>query len=155
MAMSDRGPAPKIRVLFLCIRNSARSQMAEAFLRSYAGDRYEAYSAGVSPGEIHPLTRKVMSEVGIDISGQHSKSLREYMGRIHFGWLITVCSQAEKECPTSFPGIARRAAWEFEDPAAFVGTDEEKLAKFREVRDRIEQKVKDWVNAQAKEQSRA
>ena len=90
----------KMRVLFLCTANSARSQMAEAFLRSYAGDRYEAYSAGLEPKEIHPLTKKVMDEIGIDISGQYSKSLKDYMGKIHFGYLITVCADADEKCPT-------------------------------------------------------
>ncbi len=153
--MSNGSPVNKTRVLFLCIHNSARSQMAEAFLRSYAGDRYEVYSAGVRPDEIHPLTRQVMSEVGIDLRDQRSKSLNEYMGRIHFGWLVTVCSQGEKECPTSFPGISRRAAWDFQDPATFVGTDEEKLAKFRQIRDQIRRKVEDWVDTQVKEQARS
>ena len=102
----------KIRVLFLCTTNSARSQMAEAFLRSYAGDKYEAYSAGVEPKEIHPLTRKVMDEIGIDISSQHSKALKDYMGKIHFGYLITVCSEADAKCPTTFPGMGQRVRWD-------------------------------------------
>jgi arsenate reductase len=101
--MSNESPVSKTRVLFLCIHNSARTQMAEAFLRSYAGDRYEAYSAGVRPDDIHPLTRKVMSEAGVDIRDQHSKALKDYMGRIHFGWLITVCCQAEKDMRGSCP----------------------------------------------------
>ena len=120
----------KTKVLFLCVSNSARSQMAEAFLRSYAGDKYEAYSAGVEPKEIHPLVRTVMAEIGIDISGQRSKAFREYMGRVHFGYLITVCSEAEERCPRTFPGIGQRLHWDFEDPAAFKGTDEDTLNKF-------------------------
>ncbi len=136
----------KIRVLFLCTTNSARSQMAEAFLRSYAGDRYEAYSAGVEPKEIHPLTRKVMDEISIDISGQHSKALKDYMGKIHFGYLITVCSEADAKCPTTFPGMGQRVRWELEDPAQFVGTEEEKLKRFREIRDEIGKKVEEWVD---------
>ena len=136
----------KIRVLFLCTTNSARSQMAEAFLRSYAGDRYEAYSAGVKPKEIHPLTRKVMDEISIDISGQHSKALKDYMGKIHFGYLITVCSEADAKCPTTFPGMGQRVRWELEDPAQFVGTEEEKLKRFREIRDEIGKKVEEWVD---------
>jgi arsenate reductase len=92
----------KIRVLFLCTTNSARSQMAEAFLRTSAGDRYEAFSAGLDPKEIHPLTRKVMAEVDIDISQQYPKALKDYMGKIHFGYLITVCSEADERCPTTF-----------------------------------------------------
>ena len=136
----------KIRVLFLCTTNSARSQMAEAFLRSYAGDKYEAYSAGVEPKEIHPLTRKVMDEIGIDISSQHSKALKDYMGKIHFGYLITVCSEADAKCPTTFPGMGQRVRWDIEDPAQFVGTEEEKLKKFREIRDEIRKKIEEWVD---------
>jgi arsenate reductase (thioredoxin) len=138
----------KIKVLFLCTANSARSQMAEAFLRSYAGDRYEAYSAGIEPKEIHPLTKKVMDENGIDISEQKSKALKEYMGKMHFGYLITVCNEADEKCPTTFPGMGQRLRWQFEDPVKFVGTEEQKLAKFREIRDQIKLKVKEWVDNQ-------
>ncbi|MGD1118875.1 MAG: arsenate reductase ArsC [Dehalococcoidales bacterium] len=140
----------KIKVLFLCTSNSARSQMAEAFLRSYAGDKYEAYSAGVEPKEIHPLTREVMNEIGIDISGQYSKALKDYMGRVHFGYLITVCSDADEKCPSTFPGMGLRLHWSFEDPARLIGTKEEQLRKFREIRDQISQKVRAWVDEQAK-----
>ncbi len=138
----------KVKVLFLCVSNSARSQMAEAFLRSYAGDRFEAYSAGIEPKDIHPLTRTAMDEVGIDISGQRSKSLKEYMGRVHFGYLITVCSEADEKCPTTFPGMGQRLRWDFEDPAGLVGTEDAKLNKFREIRDRIRNKVHEWVDRQ-------
>ena len=137
----------KAKVLFLCATNSARSQMAEAFLRTDAGDTYEAYSAGVDPKEIHPLTRKVMDEVGVSISGQRSKSLREYMGQVHFGYLITVCREAEESCPSTFPGIGQRLHWDIEDPAALVGSEDEKLNKFREVRDIVRTRVNDWVDS--------
>jgi arsenate reductase len=137
----------KIRVLFLCTSNSARSQMAEAFLRAYAGDKYEAFSAGLEPREIHPLARKVMAEVGIDISHQRPKALKDYMGRVHFGYLITVCAQAEKKCPSTFPGMGQRLHWDIEDPAGFAGPEEEKLNKFREIRDIVKQKVQDWVDS--------
>ncbi len=138
----------KTRVLFLCTSNSARSQMAEAFLRSYAGDRYEAYSAGLEPKEIHPLTKKVMDEIGIDISGQYPKALKDYMGKVHFGYLIAVCSEADEKCPTTFPGMGQRLRWGFEDPAKFVGTEGEKLNKFREIRDQIRKRVQEWVDSQ-------
>jgi arsenate reductase len=138
----------KIRVLFLCTSNSARSQMAEAFLRSYAGDRYEAYSAGFEPKKIHPLIKRVMDEIGIDISDQYSKPLKDYTGRIHFGYLITVCSEADEKCPTTFPGMGQRLHWNFEDPAKFVGTEEEKLNKFREIRDQIRKRIQEWVDNQ-------
>jgi arsenate reductase len=138
----------KIKVLFLCTSNSARSQMAEAFLRYYAGDRYETYSAGLEPKEIHPLAKKVMDEIGIDISGQHSKALKEYMGKVHFGYLITVCSDADEKCPTTFPGMGQRLRWSFEDPARFTGTEEEKLQKFRQIRDQIKLKIQSWLAGQ-------
>jgi arsenate reductase len=138
----------KTPVLFLCTSNSARSQMAEAFLRAYAGDRYQAYSAGLEPREIHPLTRKVMAEVGIDISRQHSKALKDYMGRVHFGYLITVCAQAEQKCPSAFPGMGQRLHWDIEDPAQFAGSDKEELDKFREIRDIVKKRVQDWVDSQ-------
>ncbi len=134
------------RVLFLCTGNSARSQMAEAFLRHYAGDEFEAHSAGLEPKGVNPLTIKVMNEVGIDISGQSSKGLDTYLGKVLFQYLITVCDDADKNCPTVWPGVNTRMHWSFEDPARFEGLDEEKLAKFRQVRDLIEQKIIAWVN---------
>jgi arsenate reductase (thioredoxin) len=137
----------KTRVLFLCTGNSARSQMAEAFLRSIAGDKYEVFSAGLEPTEIHPLTKKVLTETGIDINNQYSKALKDYMGRIHFGYLITVCSEADKNCPSTFPGMGHRIHWNIEDPVKFVGTEEEKLAKFREIRDVVKTKVQEWVSS--------
>jgi arsenate reductase len=135
----------KVKVLFLCTGNSARSQMAEAFLRKYGGDEFEAYSAGLEPKPIHPYTKRVMEEVGIGLSGQHSKHVKEYMGKVLFGYLVTVCNEAEESCPTTFPGIGQRLHWSFEDPVAFVGSDDERLAKFREVRDQIEQRIKAWL----------
>ncbi len=138
----------KARVLFLCIGNSARSQMAGAFLRKYGGDEFEAYSAGLEPKGISPYTNRVMEEVGISLSGQHSKHVKEYMGKIHFAYVIIVCDEAEKQCPRTFPGIVQRLQWSFEDPAAFVGPEDEKLAKFREVRDRIERTIKEWLSGQ-------
>ena len=136
------------RVLFLCTGNSARSQMAEAFLRKYGGENYEAHSAGLEPKGLNPLTIQVMSEIGIDISGQRSKGVSEYLGKVLFQYLVTVCDNAEKNCPTTWPGISNRMHWSFEDPAAFEGTDEKKLVKFREIRDQIEKRVKDWLAEQ-------
>jgi arsenate reductase len=134
----------KIKVLFLCTGNSARSQMAEAILRQHGGDRFEAFSAGLDPKPINPLTMKVMAETGYDMSAQTSKMLTQFMGKAHFGYLITVCSQAEDRCPI-FPGMGVRLHWPFEDPAAFQGTDEEKLAKFREICDLIDTKIRSWL----------
>ena len=135
----------KQRVLFLCTGNSARSQMAEAFLRKYGGERFEAFSAGLEPKAINPLTIQVMSEAGIDVSGQRSKGINEFLGKVLFQYLITVCDDAEKNCPTVWPGVNQRLHWSFEDPAKFEGTDEQKLAKFRQVCDLIDAKVKAWL----------
>jgi arsenate reductase len=138
----------KERVLFLCTGNSSRSQMAEAFLRKNGSDRFEAFSAGLEPKGMNPMTIKVMSEVGIDVSSQHSKGVAEYLGKVLFQYLITVCDDAEKNCPTVWPGVNKRLHWSFEDPAAYEGSDEEKLAKFREIRDQIDEKVQAWLVAQ-------
>jgi arsenate reductase len=135
----------KQRVLFLCTGNSARSQMAEALLRKYAGDVFEPHSAGLEPKGLNPLTVQVMREVGIDISDQQSKGIEIYLGKVLFQYLITVCDDAEQNCPTVWPGVNTRMHWSFADPAEFEGTEEEKLAHFREVRDLIEQKIKAWV----------
>ncbi len=134
----------KPKVLFLCTGNSARSQMAEGFLRQYAGDRFEVFSAGLEPGFINPLTIQVMEEKGVDMSGHYSKGLDQFLGKVHFAYLITVCSRADEKCPI-FPGMGQRLHWPFEDPAAFQGGPEEKLTKFREVRDEIEAKVKEFA----------
>ena len=134
----------KIRVLFLCTGNSARSQMAEAFLRRLGGDRYEAFSAGLEPKEIHPLTRQVMAEIGYDLEGHRAKSLTEYLGKAHFGYLVTVCDRAEQKCPI-FPGMGQRLHWSFDDPAAAEGSEEERLAVFRRVRDEIQTRIAAWL----------
>ena len=133
------------RVLFLCSGNSARSQMAEAFLRHDAGDRFEVYSAGVEPKPIHPLTERVMAEVGLPLEGHYSKPLTLYMGKVHFTYLITVCAAANEHCPRTFPGMGHRLHWEFEDPAAFEGDEEDKLNRFRVVRDQIRDQIQRWV----------
>jgi arsenate reductase len=138
----------KQRILFLCTGNSARSQMAEAFLRTYAGEHFEAYSAGLEPTGLNPLTVKVMNEVGIDVSGQKSKGVDTYLSKMLFQYLITVCDDADKNCPTVWPGVNTRMHWSFQDPARIEGTEEEKLAKFREVRDLIENRIKAWLAEQ-------
>jgi arsenate reductase len=119
--------------------------MAEAFLREYTDDRFEAYSAGLEPSVINPNVRRVMEEIGLDLRGQYSKDVAKYMGKKHFGYLITVCANAEKRCPSVFPGLGQRLHWPFEDPAAFEGPEEEKLEKFREVRDQIDQRIRAWL----------
>lgn len=139
----------KQRVLFLCTGNSARSQIAEAFLRKYGSDRFEAHSAGLEPKGLNPFTVKVMQEIGIDVSGQTSKGVDTYLGKTLFQYLVTVCDDADKNCPTVWPGVSNRMHWSFQDPATAEGTEEEKLAKFREVRDLIEVKIKEWLAEQS------
>lgn len=134
----------KSKVLFLCTGNSARSQMAEAFLRQYGGDRFDVYSAGLEPSVLNPLTVQVMEEIGVDMSGHYSKSLIQYLGKEHFGYLITVCDRAEAKCPV-FPGMGVRLHWGFEDPAAFQGSAADKLEKFRQVREQIRTAVQNWL----------
>jgi len=138
----------KTRLLFLCTGNSARSQMAEAFMRKYAGDRFEVYSAGLEPKALSPFMLRVMEEAGFDMSGHRSKGLGEYLGRVNFEYLVTVCDEAERNCPTFLPGVDHRLHWSFEDPAKFEGSDEQKLARFRQVRDLIEARVRTWLSEQ-------
>ncbi len=134
----------KTNVMFLCSGNSCRSQIAEAFLRKYSSDLFHVYSAGLEPKGIDPMTLEVMQEVGVDISSQKSKGVLDFIGRMHFGYLITVCSRAEEICPI-FPGVSFRLYWPFEDPVKFKGPDSERRIKFRQVRDDIEKKIIQWV----------
>ncbi len=135
------------RVLFLCTGNSARSQMAEGLLRHFAGDRFEVYSAGLDPKPVNPYAIQAMRDIGIDISGHQSKSVMDYLGHVHMSYVITVCSNAEERCPI-FPFSTQRIHWPFEDPAAFVGSEAETLAKFCEVRDQISTRLQLWLNEQ-------
>ena len=134
-----------IKVLFLCTGNSCRSQMAEAWLRELGGDRFEVYSAGLEPHGVNPNTIVVMEELGIDMSGHRSKQLDEYIGKVNFDYLITVCGNADERCPY-FPGMGARMHWPFQDPAAFVGPEDEKLDFFRKVRDQIKEKIQSWLD---------
>jgi len=135
----------KRNVLFLCTHNSARSQMAEAFLRKYAGDKFDVYSAGLEPTEIDPMTHEVMREVGIAMEGQYAKGVETYLGKLLVNHLIIVCEMANSRCPHSWPGVYERLFWPFDDPAAMEGSHEERLQKFRQIRDQIEQRVKSWL----------
>jgi arsenate reductase (thioredoxin) len=139
----------KSKVLFLCTGNSARSQMAEGLLRTLAGERFEVFSAGTEPrGTILPAVQEVMREVGIDISSQWSKSVMEYMGRVNFGYVITVCNDAEENCPAVFLNMGIHEHWPFDDPAKFAGDDEQRLANTRRVRDEIEKHLRFWLTEQ-------
>jgi arsenate reductase len=134
------------RVLFVCIHNSARSQMAEAFLNSLAGDRFEAESAGLEPGSLNPLAVEAMKEIGIDITGNKTKSVFDFIrqGKL-FHYVITVCDETSGgRCPI-FPGYASRLHWNFPDPSALEGTYEKKLEKTREIRDQIMAKTEAWI----------
>ncbi len=137
----------KQSVLFLCTGNSCRSQMAEALLRERAGDRFVAFSAGTEPKGVHPLTIQVLKEIGIDTSKLRSKDVSEYLGQLAIHHLIVVCQNADGSCPGSIPGMLDRQFWPFDDPPAFEGTDAEKLEKFREVRDQIDQRIQQWLAA--------
>jgi arsenate reductase len=114
----------KSRVIFICTGNSARSQMAEAFLRTIAGERFEVHSAGVEPkGFILPEVYTVMKELGVDMEGQRSKSVTDYLGKLHFAHVITVCGDAEKNCPVIFLNMGNHEHWPFDDPAFLVGVN--------------------------------
>jgi len=131
------------RVLFVCTHNSARSQMAEGFLRHLGGDAFEAASAGTEPGELHPLAVEVMAEAGIDISGQRAKAVDDFV-RQRFDYVITVCDDAREACPF-FPGAARRLHWSLPDPSAASGSREERLSVFRAVRDEVRRRVEEFL----------
>lgn len=135
------------RVLILCTGNSARSQMAEGLFRQAAGDRYQVFSAGTKPSGVRPEAIAVMREIGIDISGQRSKSVDEFLGE-ELDLVITVCDNANESCPV-FPGRTRRLHWPFEDPAAVVGAEEQRIAAFRAIRDRIHQRIKVFLTGDA------
>jgi arsenate reductase len=135
----------KKKVLFVCIHNSARSQMAEAFLNQVCGDEFEAHSAGLEPGKLNPVVVAAMAEAGLDISMNQTKSVFDMFksGKI-FAYAITVCDEASAErCPI-FPGVTKRLHWSFPDPSNFSGSSEKVLQKTREVRDSIKRRVEEW-----------
>ena len=131
------------RVLFLCTRNSARSQMAEGWLRALGGARYDVESAGTEATRVHPLAIRAMGEVGIDLAGHRSKTLDRFRDD-RWDWVITVCDDANERCPI-FPGAVRREHWSFQDPSRAVGSDDERLTTFRAVRDQIRARVEGWL----------
>jgi len=133
----------KCRVLILCTGNSARSQMAEGLLRNESGEQFEVWSAGTRPTQVRHEAIEVMREVGIDISGQRSKSVNEFAGQ-RFDYVITVCDNAKQNCPF-FPGKAERLHWSFSDPAEAKGTWDERLAEFRRVRDQIREQFHEFA----------
>ena len=135
---------PKKKLLVLCTGNSARSQMAEGLLRHEGGDRFEVYSAGTKPSRVRDEAIAVMAEIGIDISGQRSKSVDEFVGQ-DLDFVITVCSHAHQACPV-FPGNVKRLHWPFDDPAVVQGSEDVRLAAFRKVRDQIHGRIIVFLN---------
>ena len=133
----------KTRVLFLCTHNSARSQMAEGFLRAMAGDRFEAQSAGTEKTSVNPMAIRVMAERGIDLGG-HASKVYDGLMQERWDYLVTVCDDANERCPF-VPGSVKRLHWSFEDPSRARGTEEERLRVFRRVRDQIEQRLAEWL----------
>ena len=135
----------KKKVLFVCIHNSARSQMAEAFLNQICGAEFEAHSAGLEPGTLNPIVVEAMKEIGIDISANKTKAVSDFTkpGE-NFAFVVTVCDEASAErCPV-FPGVTTRLHWGFPDPSAAIGNREDKLAQTRIIRDAIKKRVKNW-----------
>lgn len=123
------------KVLFVCVHNSARSQMAEGLANSLSGGKLRAWSAGSTPTQVHPLAVKAMAEIGVDVSGQESKSFADVANR-EFDYVITLCGEGDVICPV-FPGVAKRLHWPQPDPAAAKGSEEARLGVFREVRDAL------------------
>ena len=145
----------KQRVLFVCVHNSARSQMAEELLRKAAGDRFEAESAGLDPGTLNPYAVTALKEEGIDISGKKTVSAFDLLkqGR-YYTYVITVCDKTSAETCPIFPGCRERFHWSFPDPSKFTGTDEEIMERVREVRDSIKDRIASWVVSVERERSK-
>ena len=130
-------------VLFICTGNTARSQMAQVLLEHHAGDRFKVTSAGLEPGEINPLTVRVLEERGLPTGHLQAKGVKPLLGE-HFTYVVTVCDRAEANCPI-FPHASYRLSWAFDDPAAAQGSEEERLNVFRRVRDEIETRIQVWL----------
>ena len=140
----------KKKIMFVCIHNSARSQMCEAFVRHYAGDTYEVHSSGIEKGKLNEDVVQVMTELGISMEGHYAKRAQEYILRNEaFDYVITVCDESNAErCPI-FPGDHQRLHWGFSDPSAIQGSKEERLPRIRIIRDEIHQKILLWLKENA------
>jgi arsenate reductase len=143
MRGSERPPVTRRRVLFLCTHNSARSQMAEGWLRALGSDRFEAASAGTEATRVHPLAIAAMGEIGVDLRGHASKTLDRFVAA-PWDHVITVCDAANESCPV-FPAAAARLHWSFDDPSRATGTGDERLAAFRRTRDEIGRRIRGWL----------
>jgi arsenate reductase (thioredoxin) len=138
----------KIKVLFVCIHNSARSQMAEAFLKLYGRDKFEVESAGIEPGKLNPIVVEVMLELGIDILNNKTKDVNDFIKRgSTFNYVITVCDETSAERCPMFPGKSQRLHWGFRDPSSIPGSKDEKLKETRIIRDEISKTVEKWVKS--------
>ena len=146
--MSQRGAVEATHVLFVCTHNSARSIMAEALLRDRGGSAFEARSAGTEPGEVRPLTLRVLEDASLPIDGLRSKSLDEFIGQ-PFDYVVTVCDSARERCP-SFPGEGERLHWGYDDPSIATGTDDERLEAFRQVFAAIAERIDIFIEARLK-----
>ncbi len=147
MTESTHSATQPLRVLFLCTHNSSRSQMAEGLLRARGGPAYEVFSAGTEPRVVHPLAIQAMREIGIDLSAHRAKSLEEFRTQPPMDLVVTVCDEAAEACPY-FPNARRQVHWGFPDPSQAQGSEEERLAVFRHVRDRIAAKIGQFLNHQ-------
>ena len=134
-------------VLFLCTHNAARSQMAEALCRHYAGDRFAVASAGLAPTEVHPFTQQVLREIGLDPRGLWAKNLKEFLGKVPIQYAIIVCDQAEMDCPHLYPFALQTLYWPFDDPTQARGDAEKRLKTFRAVRDQIDARLRTWLTS--------
>jgi arsenate reductase len=139
----------KPKILFICVHNSARSQMAEAFVNQLCGHDFEAQSAGLEPGKVNPIVVAALQEIGINIAGKPTQSVDDVLrsGQL-FSHVVTVCSEAEAEGCPYFPGVAQRLHWPFPDPSKLTGPDAEKLARVREIRDQIRRKIEAFCEEQ-------
>lgn len=144
----------KTRVLFLCTGNTSRSQLAEAILRHKAGDRFEAHSAGLRPTELRTEVLAVLAEAGISADGLSCKGVDEYLGKIHINYLVTVCSDAEKNCPRIWPPGGARIFWPLDDPAVVEGDEELRLAAYRKARDELSALIDAFVEEPERNASR-
>jgi len=135
------------KVLFLCTGNSVRSQMAEGWLRALGKADWTVKSAGTFPSYVHPLAIRAMEEIGVDISGQISKSIDQFLNE-EFDYIVTLCDHAAMACPV-FPGQGKRINWSFEDPASAIGTLEERFLVFRRVRDEIKSKIEEFLKSES------
>lgn len=136
---------PRARTLFIDTTNSARSQMGEALMRHYAGNYFDAYSAGIQPQAIEPQTFAVMEEFGVPMTGQEPKGVRTYLGHKHFGYVFTVCDHAQSQCPSAWLQAQHHMHWNIPDPLKAEGSEDEVLDAFREARDQLDQAIKAWL----------